>query len=83
MTEEEYKKISERGFQATQLRREIEETKRIISNIERGQYHVDVYVDSCKVSHELEDECVTKIRALILKHYNNKLREAKQKFEEL
>ena len=83
MTEEEYKRISERGFQATQLKHEIEETTRIISNIERGQYHVDVYVDSCKVSHKLDDECITKIRTLVLKYYHNKLREVKQKFEEL
>ena len=83
MTEEEYTKIQLRYSKASELMRKIEETKRIISNIERGQYHIDIYVDSCKVSHELDDECVTKIRTLVLKHYSNKLRESKQKFDEL
>lgn len=83
MTEEEYTKIQLRYSRASDLTCEINENKRIISGIERGQYHVDVYVDSCKVSHELDDECVTKIRAFVLKYYQNKLREAKRKFEEL
>jgi len=83
MTEEEYTKIQLRYSRASDLTCEINENKRIISSIERGQYQVDVYVDSCRVSHELDDECITKIRALVLKHYQNKLREAKQKFEKL
>jgi hypothetical protein len=83
MTEEEYTKIQLRYSRASDLTCEINENKRIISSIERGQYQVDVYVDACRISHELDDECITKIRALVLKHYQNKLREAKQKFEKL
>lgn len=83
MTEEEYTKIQLRYSRASDLTCEINENKRIISNIERGQYHVDVYVDSCRISHELSDETFNEIKDIVLKHYQNKLSESKQKFEEL
>lgn len=83
MTEEEYTKIQLRYSGASELIKEVNCVEQMISNIERGRQHIDVCVGVSIINHELSDDAFNKIKAIILKHYQNKLREAKQKFEEL
>lgn len=83
MTEDEYKKVQTRCYEASGLMQEINRTEEIISDIERGKRHIDIDVGTFRISHELPDDAFNKIKDIILKYYQNKLREAKQKFDEL
>ena len=83
MTEEEYKKINERWFEASGLMQEINHIEETISNIERGRWRIDINVGTSIISNEMSDEAFNKIKDIVIKHYQNKLREVKQKFEEL
>ena len=83
MTEEEYKKTSARCFEASGLMHEINRTEEIISDIERGRRHIDIDVSTSRISNELPDDTFNKIKDIVIEHYQNKLRELKQKFEEL
>lgn len=83
MTEEEYKKVQTRCYEASGLMQEINRIEETISNIERGRQRVDINVGTFIISNEMPDEAFNKIKDIVLKHYQNKLREIKQKFEEL
>lgn len=83
MTEEEYKKVQTRCYEASGLMQEINHIEEIISDIERGRRHIDINVGTSIISREMPDEAFNKIKDIVLKHYQNKLRELKQKFEEL
>jgi len=83
MTEEEYKKVQARCFEANGLIQEINHIGETISNIERGRQRIDINVGTFIISNEMPDETFNKIKDIVLKHYQNKLRETKQKFEEL
>ena len=83
MTEEEYKKVQTRCYEASGLMQEINRIEETISNIERGRQRVDINVGTFIISNEMPDEAFNKIKDIVLKHYQNKLRETKQKFEEL
>lgn len=83
MTEEEYTKIQARCFEASGLIQEINHIEETISNIERGRQHIDINVGTFIISNEMSDEAFNKIKDIVLKYYQNKLREIKQKFEEL
>ena len=83
MTEEEYKKVQTRCYEASGLMQEINRIEETISNIERGRQRVDINVGTFIISNEMPDEAFNKIKDIVLKHYQNKLSEIKQKFEEL
>ena len=83
MTEEEYKKVHARCFEASGLIQEINRIEETISNIERGKQRIDINVGTFIISNEMPDDTFNKIKDIVLKHYQNKLREAKQKFDEL
>ena len=83
MTEEEYKKVQTRCYEASGLMQEINRIEETISNIERGRQRVDINVGTFIISNEMPDEAFNKIKDIVLKNYQNKLREIKQKFEEL
>ena len=83
MTEEEYKKAQTRCYEASGLMQEINRIEETISNIERGRQRVDINVGTFIISNEMPDEAFNKIKDIVLKHYQNKLSEIKQKFEEL
>jgi hypothetical protein len=83
MTEEEYKKVQTRCYEASGLMQEINRIEETISNIERGRQRIDINVGTFIISNEMSDEVFNKIKDIVLKHYQNKLSEIKQKFEEL
>ena len=83
MTEEEYKKVQTRCYEASGLIQEINHIEETISNIERGRQRIDINVGTFIISNEMSDEAFNKIKDIVLKYYQNKLREIKQKFEEL
>lgn len=83
MTEEEYKKVQTRCYEASGLMQEINRTEETISNIERGRQRIDINVGTFIIGNEMPDEAFNKIKDIVLKHYQNKLSELKQKFEEL
>lgn len=83
MTEEEYKKVQTRCYEASGLMQEINRIEETISNIERGRQRIDINVGTFIISNEMPDEAFNKIKDIVLKHYQNKLSELKQKFEEL
>ena len=83
MTEEEYKKVQTRCYEASGLMQEINRIEETISNIERGRQRIDINVGTFIISNEMPDEAFNKIKDIVLKHYQNKLSEIKQKFEEL
>jgi hypothetical protein len=83
MTEEEYKKVQTRCYEASGLMQEINRIEETISNIERGRQRIDINVGTFIISNEMPDEAFNKIKDIVIKHYQNKLREVKQKFEEL
>lgn len=83
MTDEEYKKVQTRCYEASGLMQEINHIEEIISDIERGKRHIDIDVSTSRISNELPDDTFNKIKDIVIEHYQNKLRELKQKFEEL
>ena len=83
MTEEEYKKVQTRCYEASGLMQEINCIEETISNIERGRQRIDINIGTFIISNEMPDEAFNKIKDIVLKHYQNKLSELKQKFEEL
>lgn len=83
MTEEEYKEINERWFEASEMMQEIKHIEETISNIERGRQRIDISVGTSIISNELPDDTFNKIKDIVIEHYQNKLCKLKQKFEEL